>query len=89
MRKLNRGTDLDLRRLVTSGSGEYSTEALLIERLRRRGALRRRLEGYTLSAGFHVLLLLVLATITISAGGEGLGFNIRAKGAKVKLTLQE
>ena len=89
MRKLNRGADLDPRCLVTSGSGEYSTKALLIERLRRRGALRRRLEGYTLSAVFHVLLLLVLATITISAGGEGFGFNIRAKGAKVKLTLQE
>ncbi len=62
---------------------------MLIERLRKRVVLRRRLEGYTLSAVFHLLLLLVLATITINAGGEGFGFNIRAKGAKVKLTLRE
>lgn len=62
---------------------------MLIERLRKHAALRRRLEGYTLSAVFHLLLLLLLATITISAGGERFGFNIRAKGAKIKLSLRE
>ncbi len=51
-----------------------------VAKLWRKVDLRRRLEGYTLSILFHVLLLFLLATITIhsSAGRFGLGLHARA-----------
>ncbi len=51
--------------------------------------LRRRLEGYTLSILFHVLLLLLLATITINSSGGHFGLGLRARGARVELTENE
>ncbi|RMF25052.1 MAG: VWA domain-containing protein [Deltaproteobacteria bacterium] len=48
--------------------------------------LRRRLEGYTLSIVFHVLLLLLLATITINSSGGRFGLGLRAPGARVELS---
>lgn len=79
--------------LVRRAKSQYIREALffkgIVSMLRRHAALRRRVEGYTLSAIFHVLLLLVLATVTFTAGGEGFGFNLRSKGAKVQLTIKE
>ncbi len=51
--------------------------------------LKQRLEGYTVSALFHLILLFILATITISAGSEGFGLGPRPKGAKVQLAFRE
>jgi len=61
----------------------------ILSALRRKERLKEHLEGYTISALFHILLLLVLATITISAGGDTFGFGLRPKGAKVQLTIEK
>ncbi len=50
---------------------------------RRYAGLRRRLEGYTVSAIFHLIVLMLLATITLSRGGEGFGIGTRPEGAQV------
>lgn len=57
--------------------------------IRDKADLRRRLEGYSLSLIFHVLLLFILASITITAGGDGFGFGMRPKGSKVHLAIRE
>ncbi|MFQ5477126.1 MAG: vWA domain-containing protein [Candidatus Binatia bacterium] len=55
--------------------------------LRYHVGLRRRLEGLTVSALFHLLLILLLATITISAGGEGFGLVPGSRSTKVQISL--
>ena len=57
--------------------------------LREQSDLRDGLEGYALSAIFHVLLLMVLASITLSASGDGFGLGRRPKGANVHLVVSE
>jgi hypothetical protein len=57
--------------------------------IRHKADLRRRLEGYSLSIIFHVVLLFFLASITITAGGDGFGFGMRPKGSKVHLAIRE
>ncbi len=54
-----------------------------------RRALRQRLEGYTASAIFHILLLLLLGSITLSSGSEGFGFGVGPKAARVSIVARE
>lgn len=61
----------------------------LFAAIRDRADLRRRLEGYSLSVIFHIVLLFFLASITITAGGGGFGFGARPKGSKVHLAIRE
>jgi hypothetical protein len=61
----------------------------LFAAIRDKADLRRRLEGYSLSVIFHVLLLFFLASVTITAGGDGFGFGMRPQGAKVHLAIRE
>jgi len=61
----------------------------LFTAIREKADLRRRLEGYSLSVLFHILLLFLLASITITAGGDGFGFGARPKGPKVRLSMRE
>lgn len=61
----------------------------LFAAIRDKADLRRRVEGYSLSLVFHILLLFFLASITITAGGDGFGFGMRPKGSKVHLAIRE
>ena len=60
-----------------------------LDRLANRAELKQRLESYTVSAIFHILLLFVLATITVSTGSDTFGFHLRSKGAQVRLAFRE
>ncbi len=60
-----------------------------LQGLSERVGLKERLEGYTISAVFHIVLLFVLATITVSAGSDTFGFHLRSKGAEVRLAFRE
>jgi hypothetical protein len=61
----------------------------LFAAIREKADLRRRVEGYSLSLVFHVILFFVLASITITTGGDGFGFGMRPKGSKVHLAIRE
>ena len=61
----------------------------ILAALRHKERIKEHLEGYTVSALFHILLLLVLATITISTGGDTFGFGLRPRGAKVSVTIEK
>ncbi len=57
--------------------------------LRRPSRLRERLEGYAISAIVHLLLLFLLASITLTSGGDGFGFGRRGDSPTVRLVVSD
>lgn len=61
----------------------------ILSDLRRPSRLRERLEGYLFSAILHLLLLFLLASLTLTAGGEGFGLGARREGPTVRLVVSD